>query len=174
MKFQMMPLLAANEQRFKQDMQEAFQLGAGIKCGELEREILPERDIDQSLNAAGAMAWQAMEDGVLVGGAITVVRKEKGELAFLYVKHNCQGRKIGQKIWQFIEAQYPAVKVWETCTPYFEKSNIHFYINCCGFAAVEFYNPHHSLPESSAQDNDEHGPGEEYFFRFKKVIGNGG
>ena len=86
MKFQMMPLLAENERQFKQDMQEAFQFGAENTCGKLEREILPERDIDQSLNAEGATAWQAMVDGVMVGGAITVVRKAQGELAFLYAK----------------------------------------------------------------------------------------
>ena len=173
MKFQMMPLLAENERQFKQDMQEAFQLGAENTCGKLEWEILAERDIDQSLNMDGATAWQAMVDGVLVGGAITIVHKEQGELAFLYVKHNCQGRKIGQQIWQFIETEYPAVKVWETCTPYFEKRNIHFYINCCGFMAVEFYNPHNRQPEVLGQDDGEHDPEEEYFFRFKKIMGNG-
>ena len=173
MKFQMMPLPAENERQFKHDMQEAFQFGVENNCGKPEREILPERDIDRSLNMDGATAWQAMVDGVPVGGAITVVRKEQGELAFLYVKHNCQGRKIGQQIWQFIEAEYPAVKVWETCTPYFEKRNIHFYINCCGFMAVEFYNPHHRQPDDLGQDDGEHDSEEEYFFRFKKIMGNG-
>jgi hypothetical protein len=89
------------------------------------------------------------------------------------VKHTCQGRKIGQQIWQFIEAEYPAVKVWETCTPYFEKRNIHFYINCCGFMAVEFYNPHHRQPDDLGQDDGEHNSEKEYFFRFKKIMGNG-
>ena len=100
MKFQMMPLPAENERQFKHDMQEAFQFGVENNCDKPEREILPERDIDRSLNIDGATAWQAMVDGVPVGGDITVVRKEQGELAFLYVKHNCQGRKIGQQVWR--------------------------------------------------------------------------
>ena len=169
MKFQMMPLLAENKRQFKQDMQEAFQLGAENTCGKLEREILPERDIGQSLNMDGATAWQAMVDGVLVGGAITIVHKEQGELAFLYVKHNCQGMKIGQQIWQFIEVEYPAVKVWETCTPYFEKRNIHFYVNRCGFHIVEFWNKHFhgpAIPEEEVGNWHE----DDEMFLFRKVM----
>lgn len=59
----------------------------------------------------------------------------------------------------------PAQKIWETATPYFEKRNIHFYINRCGFSAVEFYNPYHkdpTIPDDMA--------GGDYFFRFAKVM----
>ena len=58
------------------------------------------------------------------------------------------------------------IKVWETVTPYFEKRNIHFYVNRCGFHIVEFYNSHHPDPhdpDGSAEDQDG-------MFRFLKKI----
>ena len=68
-----------------------------------------------------------------------------------------------------IEALYPETKVWETCTPYFEKRNIHFYVNKCGFHIVEFYNEHHVDPNGlSADTNEQEGPDER--FRLIKVM----
>ena len=73
--------------------------------------------------------------------------------------------------WQAVEALHPETAVWETCTPYFEKRNIHFYVNKCGFHAVEFWCAHnppkHEEPEADGHDHDE-GPDE--MFRFIKVI----
>ena len=86
-------------------------------------------------------------------------------LDFLYVKSGIQSKGIGLKIWNAIEKLHPDTKVWETVTPYFEKRNIHFYINRCGFAAVEFFNPHHkdlTIPDDMI--------GGDYFFRFEKVM----
>jgi catechol 2,3-dioxygenase-like lactoylglutathione lyase family enzyme len=60
--------------------------------------------------------------------------------------------------------------VWETCTPYFEKRNIHFYVNKCGFHIVEFFNglhPDPRDPETGYTENIEDG-GE--MFRFEKVM----
>ena len=65
---------------------------------------------------------------------------------------------------------YPDVKVWETVTPYFEKRNIHFYVNRCGFHIVEFYNSHHpdpDDPEMSEHINEQFPDG---MFRFQKRI----
>ena len=58
--------------------------------------------------------------------------------------------------------------VWETVTPYFEKRNIHFYVNRCGFHIVEFYNSHHSDPNDpdAGQQMDEQFP--DGMFRFEK------
>lgn len=58
---------------------------------------------------------------------------------------------------------YPQVRVWETVTPYFEKRNIHFYVNRCGFHIVEFYNAHHHDPNESEDDVFE-------MFRFEKAM----
>ena len=61
---------------------------------------------------------------------------------------------------------YPQVKVWETVTPYFEKRNIHFYVNRCGFHIVEFFNSHHIDPN----DPDGYNLMNDGMFRFEKVM----
>ena len=58
---------------------------------------------------------------------------------------------------------FPDTVVWETVTPYFEKRNVHFYVNKCGFAAVEFFNRFHHMPQGR-----EPVPGSDEFFRFEK------
>ncbi len=77
--------------------------------------------------------------------------KHHGELAFLYVKVGVQSKGIGQTIWKAIEALHPETEVWEICTPYFDRLNIHFYINRLGFHAVEFFNEHHPDPHMPEQ-----------------------
>ena len=71
-------------------------------------------------------------------------------------------------MWKKIEELYPDTKIWETCTPYFEKRNIHFYVNKCGFQIDQFwcecFQPKNEIPE---EDND-YGPSE--MFRFVKVM----
>ena len=64
-----------------------------------------------------------------------------------------------------MERLYPDTKVWETYTPYFEKRNIHFYINKCGFHAVEFFSEFNRDPN---EEDCPEGPSE--MFRFEKVI----
>ena len=141
-------------------------------------QVLPDKDFYQSLEAEGAEAYEAVsKDGQRVGGAIITAngtlgepmeqreqsdacissaesrqRKTVGQLAFLYVKVGVQSKGIGQVIWKAIEAMHPDIEVWETCTPYFDRRNIHFYINRCGFHAVEFFNEHHpdpNMPETT-------------------------
>ena len=59
---------------------------------------------------------------------------------------------------------------WEPCTPCFEKRNIHFYVNKCGFQIDQFWREHlqpeHDLPDAKIRDHDE-GPVE--MFRLVKV-----
>ncbi len=123
--------------------------------------------LDKSLSEKGAAAYKAVVDGKMLGGAIVVIdeKTNHNHLDFLYVKYGVQSKGIGQKIWNEIERIYPETKVWETFTPYFEKRNVHFYINRLGFNAVEFFNPHHkepNIPEDMI--------GGDYFFRFEKVM----
>ena len=60
-------------------------------------------------------------------------------------------------------------RVWETVTPYFEKRNIHFYVNRCGFRIVEFYNKYNPDPNPHLDcPCDEKGDDE--MFRFEKVM----
>lgn len=154
----------------KEEMQEAFQHGFQAYNKEDSEDdsnqwqILPDKDFYQSLRAEGAEAYEAVDaDGQRVGGAILSIRNTEGELAFLYVKVGVQSKGIGQAIWKAIEAMHPEVELWETCTPYFDRRNIHFYINRCGFHAVEFFNEHHPDPHMPEQFNEEDG-----LFKFEK------
>ena len=114
---------------FKEEMQEAFQHGFEAYNKDAAEEtnqwqVLPDKDFYQSLKAEGAEAYEAVsEDGQHVGGAIITANGTMGELAFLYVKVGVQSKGIGQSM------------------------NIHFYINRCGFHAVEFFNEHHPDPQ---------------------------
>ena len=82
----------------------------------------------------------------------------------------CTGRQtkgIGFLIWNQIEKLYPETKVWETRTPYFEKRNIHFYVNKCGFHIVEYQCEHNHRLEP---DDDFIGDGGDGMFVFKKQM----
>ncbi len=161
---------------FKEEMQEAFEQGfqshfqkSDERCGDANQwQVLPDKDFYLSLNAEGAKAYEAInEDGQRVGGAIIIIDgiRHKGELAFLYVKVGVQSKGIGQSIWRAIEAMHHEIEIWETCTPYFDRRNIHFYINRCGFHAVEFFNRHHpdpNMPEQFEQDDG--------LFKFEKKM----
>lgn len=167
MDFILMPIEKEDIATFKKDMQEAFQKGAMQEFNDLNVEILSEKDIEKSLSAKGGNAYKAVIDGKIVGGAIVVINKltQHNHLDFLYVKNGIQSKGIGKMIWNEIEKLYPETIIWETCTPYFEKRNVHFYINRLGFHAVEFFNPYHkdtSIPDDMI--------GGDYFFRFEKVM----
>ena len=153
---------------FKEEMQEAFQHGFEAYNKDDEEtnqwQVLPDEDFYRSLEAKGAEAYEAIdEDGQRVGGAILSIHKTVGELAFLYVKVGVQSKGIGQAIWRAIEAMHPEVEIWETCTPYFDRRNIHFYINRCGFHAVEFFNERHPDPNMPDQFDQKDG-----MFKFEK------
>lgn len=176
MNFELSPLCEDHIKKFKIDMQEAFQQGAIEGFGKMDEEILPESHIDHSLAEKGSVAYEAFVDGISVGGAIVVINEETqhNHLDFLFVKVGTQSKGVGQAIWKAIEELHPETKVWETCTPYFEKRNIHFYVNKCGFHIVEFYNKYHidpNDPDYSVEGEDF--PNNEYFegmFRFEKVM----
>lgn len=167
MNFELKRLEKQDLSQFKKDMREAFQKGAIDEFEQVDVEILPESDIDLSLSKNNAVAYKALVDGEMLGGAIVVIDEETNvnHLDFLYVKYGTQSKGIGQKIWREIENLYPNTKVWKTCTPYFEKRNIHFYINRCGFHVVEFFNPYHKDPSVTDEMI-----GGDYFFGFEKSM----
>ena len=57
MDFQLVPVEDNDLLQFKMDMQEAFQKGYEESFGFIEAEILPEKEIDQSLNAQNSFAY---------------------------------------------------------------------------------------------------------------------
>ena len=167
--FELLPMTKEDIGTFKKDIQEAFQKGFEDVYGKTEGTILPEKDIDHSLNALGSVAYKAVADDEMIGGAVVVINEktQHNHLDLLYVKHGTQTKGIGFYIWSEIEKLYPDTKVWETCTPYFEKRNIHFYVNKCGFHITEFYNEKHPMPDTP---EDFIGDGNEGMFAFQKVM----
>ena len=149
---------------FKKDIQEAFQKGFEDVYGKTEGVILPEKDIDQSLNTNGAIAYKALVDNVIVGGAVVVINDETqhNHLHLLYVKYDVQTKGIGKLIWDEIERKHLKTKIWETCTPCFEKRNIHFYVNKCKFHIVEYI--------KEVNEEGFIGDGGDGMFIFQKVI----
>ena len=154
---------------FKKEIQEAFQKGFEEEYGPCDDTVLPEADIDRSLQANGAVTYQAMADGRRVGGAVVVIdaQTQHNHLDLLYVTCGSQVRGIGYAIWQQIEQLHPDTVVWETSTPYFEKRNIHFYVNKCGFHIVEYINQYHPDPN---EPEDFIGDGDEGMFVFRKQM----
>ena len=74
--------------QYKVDMQKAFQKGFEDVFGKTEDIILPEKDIDNSLKEKGSVAYKAVVDGKMVGGAVVVIDEvtQHNHLDFLYVK----------------------------------------------------------------------------------------
>lgn len=153
-------------------IQEAFQKSYEDEFGKYEKTILPMEDIEESFAEEGSESYIAEVDGKRVGGTIIVTDElaDFSSLRLLYVKSDSQNSGYGYKIWKAIEQLHPNTEIWETHMPYYDKRNIHFYVNRCGFKIVEFFNPKH---KDSHQTGDTAGniPVENnLFFRFEKEI----
>ena len=88
------------------------------------------------------------------GKKVTVVTSGTGE-PYSLISDDGKWTGIDAEMWDEIEKLHPETKVWETCTPYFERRNIHFYVNRCGFHIVEFLNeknPGADMPEDFIGD----------------------
>ena len=128
-------------------------------------EIISRQTISDSID--GGLAFRIMQGSRKVGGLVLSVNGSQGELELLFVTPKAHSKGIGYAAWCAVEEMFPQVTVWETCTPYFEKRNIHFYVNRCGFHIVEFFCAAHPDPQGSPEEPDE-GPDE--MFRFCKEM----
>lgn len=156
---------AADLPAYKAMMRRAFEKAVCELFGAPDAGPVPaEADIDRAYGS-GADVLHIVADGKRVGGAIVSPDDKTGRygLDFLFLDPAAHGKGLGRLAWQAIEAQYPRARVWELYTPCFEKRNIHFYINVCGFRVVEYFNARHPDPHA----NGETAPCEE-FFRFEK------
>ena len=166
------PLTADDREQFIRDNQVAFKYGAVEEFGlrddhfEEDGEIISRETIEQSID--GGEAYRIRLDGKIVGGLVVKLEPaaRRGELELLFVDPAAHSRGIGQAAWREVEGLYPDAEVWETCTPYFEKRNIHFYVNRCGFHIVEFFCAMHRGPDEQAYD----GEGPDEMFRFEKRL----
>ena len=143
---------------------------------EEDGEIISRKTIENSID--GGAAYRIREDGRIVGGLVLKIDEETqhNKLELLFVTPEAHSKGIGFAAWQEVERLYPETSVWETCTPYFETRNIHFYVNKCGFHIVEFFNSHHPEPESpdetEADTQHRNDPEREHdgMFRFEKQM----
>ncbi|MBR4295652.1 MAG: GNAT family N-acetyltransferase [Clostridia bacterium] len=172
-------LTSDDREQFILDNQWAFKYGAIMEFGERDDhidddgEIISRATIENCIDDPSNETYRIMIDGRKVGGVILKIDKEThhNHLELLFVSPDEQSKGIGYRAWQSVEALHPKTEVWETCTPYFEKRNIHFYVNKCGFHIdqfwCEYFQPEHEMPEDKKHDRDE---GPDKMFRFVKVM----
>lgn len=155
---------------FKKELQEAFSLAITDELGACPDEPIPaDDDLENSISSPNSVVVRILYKGKKVGGAILSINKETNEnsLDFFFIKVGEHGKGLGRKAWFAIEARYPETKIWQTHTPYFEKRNIHFYVNICGFKIVEFFNRNHIDLNAPSSDGI---PEIDEAFRFEKVM----
>ncbi|WP_120510729.1 GNAT family N-acetyltransferase [Photobacterium salinisoli] len=160
---------------FKTKLQQTFTDALVEQFGPSHSEPIPsDEDISGSFNAKGAVINHIVYGEEKVGGVVLNINTETQynslDLFFIYPGSHNNG--LGLAAWKAIEAAYPKTKVWTTVTPYFEKRNINFYVNKCGFFIVEFFNKYHK--ENDAQtgnvDIDDARLSEADFFKFQKIM----
>lgn len=173
----LLPLQPDDREQFILDNQWAFKYGAQQEFGMRDErceegdEIISRKTIEDSLDGENADAYRIVLDGKKVGGVVLRIDKDSanGELELLFVLPECHNKGIGQAAWKAVEAMHPEIKVWETITPYFEKRNIHFYVNRCGFHIVEFWNKYQHGPAVPDSEEGNWSMDDEMFV-FRKVI----
>ncbi|MBQ8407781.1 MAG: GNAT family N-acetyltransferase [Clostridia bacterium] len=178
-KVTLVPLTLDDREQFILDNQWAFKYGALMDFGERDDhidgdgEIISRRTIEHSIDDSQNETYRIVVDGRRVGGVILKIDREthRNELVILFTLPDEHSKGIGYGAWCAVEALHPETVVWETCTPYFEKRNIHFYVNKCGFQIdqfwCEYFQPDFEMSDDEEHDPDE-GPGE--MFRFVKVM----
>ena len=173
-KVALLPLAQDNREQFILDNQWAFKYGAMKEFGQRDDhvdnngEIISRKTIEECIDAKGNDTYCIVFDGEIKGGVVVKIdeKTNHNHLELFFVKPEEHSKGIGFAAWQEIEKLYPSTIVWETCTPYFEKRNIHFYVNKCGFQIVEFFNEFNVDKNAPAEDSE--GPDE--MFRFVKVM----
>ena len=174
-KIVLVPLESDDREQFIIDNQRAFKYGAqeefGMRDDRVEegQEVISRKTIERCIDGNQAETYRIVCDGNAVGGIILQIDQQdaKGELEILFVHPEEHSKGIGQAAWKAVEEMHPEIRVWETMTPYFEKRNIHFYVNRLGFHIVEFWNKYQhgpAVPEDLEEDWSE----DDEMFRFQK------
>ena len=173
------PLQQTDREQFIHDNQEAFKYGATEEFGMLDdrmeegEEVISRKTIEHCIDGERSETYRIVCDGEVVGGLILQIDKQnaKGDLEILFIKPEAHSKGLGQAAWKAVEAMHPEIRVWETITPYFEKRNIHFYVNRLGFHIVEFWNKYQHGP-AVPDDIEENWSEDDEMFLFRKVIAN--
>ena len=172
----LIPLGEEDREQFILDNQWAFKYGAMIEFGECDDhvdedgEIISRRTIERCIDDPENETYLIVANGKNVGGVILKIDKNThhNHLEILFTLPDEHSKGIGYGAWLAIEEMHPETVVWETCTPYFDKRNIHFYVNKCGFRVVEFFNAFHRDPNAPEDEQNSEGPDE--MFRFIKIM----
>ncbi len=178
-KITLIPLTIEGREQFILDNQESFKFGAIEEFGLRDEhfnddgEIISRETIERCIDDPSCDTYRIIFEERVVGGVIVKIDKvtNHNHLEILFTSPNEHSKGIGYGAWLEIERLYPETLIWETCTPYFEKRNIHFYINKCGFHVTEFWCEYNKDPNMKDQElgNDlEEGPDE--MFKFIKVM----
>ncbi len=178
-KVTLVPLTVDDREQFIIDNQWSFKHGALLEFGQRDNhidddgEIISRKTIERCIDAPNSETYRIVAHGKKVGGVILKINKEThhNELEILFTLPDEHSKGIGYGAWQAVEKLHPETVIWKTCTPYFDKRNIHFYVNKCGFKIDEFwceyFAPTIDLPDDEEHNHNE-GPDE--MFHFVKVM----
>lgn len=157
-KVKLKPLCTSDVEKFIKDNQEAFKYGAleefGLRDDHFEEdgEIISRATIETAIKEGEAHIITVNNNAV--GGCVVKTEGDTGYLELIFINPAKHSKGFGYRAWFLIENRYKNVKKWITFTPCFEKRNINFYVNKCGFYITEIF--------SEEGDFD--------MFRFEKVI----
>lgn len=167
----LMPLEEHEKEKFITDMQKAFKKAFIEEFGDSGEEVITKEEIEESFHAEGAESYNIIYEERIVGGVVIEIHPDTNRniLSLLFINVDEHNKGIGAAAWQSVEQLHPETEVWETCTPYFEIRNIHFYCNKCGFHIVEFFNPYHpDLKFHEKNEPDKDRDGRDCFLQFEK------
>ena len=154
--------------RFREKMRESFEQGVLDHFGKKDSAPIPSGDeVREAFEKENMDIFWILLEGTPCGGAIIQQgENQRYSLDIFFIFREFLNRKIGFDAWQKIESNYPNAELWETHTPYFERRNIHFYVNKCRFQIVEFFcESHREETDLQEEFTDRNSSG---FFRFEK------
>lgn len=154
----------------KNEMKKSFTQGVIDRFGNPSAAPIPsDSDITKVLNDSCCDIFIITADSAPAGAAI--IKHEPNHrysLELFFIFKDFLNKKIGSAAWQEIEGNYPDAEAWETCTPYFERRNIHFYLHKCGFKITDFFSEYHKEEHDLTEKfKDVNTSG---FFRFEKIM----
>lgn len=168
------PVIESGLDEFIKRLQTAFSLAIATTDTKTTEVPIPSvQDIESNYYNTEAETYNVYRSGQRVGGIIVSINciSNHNHLDFFFIDPEHHSKGIGYEVWKAIEMKYPKTKIWQTGTPYFEKRNIHFYVNKCGFQINAYFCEYHPDPhfpqESDSDDNSDFDDG---FFNFIKIM----
>ncbi|WP_418765620.1 GNAT family N-acetyltransferase [Mailhella sp.] len=156
---------------FTRNAQEAFSVALRETFGHVDP-IPSEDEVRTYFFSPGAASYHIMLSQRRIGGAMLLIdeKTQHNSLELFFITPEFHGHGVGVAAWKAIEKTYPDTAVWKTITPYFERRNIHFYVNKCKFHIVEFFHERHRDPNMPDLETQTDIPGTDAYFLFEKVM----